>query len=170
MGVSGCGVLGGGADGLSSPLCFALLVRLLPFSLGFELPLLSSSPHQLGDLPGWGFLSSFTAVSLGGWSHPDSFFFFFFSFLSLSLFCLLLFYPVTWRVSCPPWRLKVFCQPSVDILCKSLYMEILSDVCVGEGEHHVLLLLRHLDPVIPFLPTWMNLEHILLSEISQTQR
>ena len=42
MGVSGCGVLGGGADGLSSPLCFALLVRLLPFSLGFELPLLVS--------------------------------------------------------------------------------------------------------------------------------
>ena len=90
MGVSGCGVLGGGADGLCSPLCFALLVRLLPFSLGFELPLLSSSPHQLGDLPGWGFLSSFTAVSLGGWSHPDSFFFsFFLFFLSLSFvsFC-----------------------------------------------------------------------------------
>ena len=34
----------------------------------------------------------------------------------------LLFYPVMWRVSCPFWRFMVFCQHSVDVLCKSFYM------------------------------------------------
>ena len=39
-----------------------------------------------------------------------------------SLFFFLLFYPVMWKVSCPFWRFKVFCQGSVDVLCKSFYM------------------------------------------------
>ena len=43
--------------------------------------------------------------------------------LSLSLF-FLLFYTVTGRVSCPFWRFKVLCQHSVDVLCKSFYMQM----------------------------------------------
>ena len=64
-------------------------------------------------------------------------------------FFFLLFYPVIWWVSCPFARFKVFCQHSVDVLCKSFYMEFFFfDVFVGEGEHHILLL-HHLNPTLP---------------------
>ena len=33
-----------------------------------------------------------------------------------------LFYPAMYRISWPFWRVKVFCQHSVDVLCKSFYM------------------------------------------------
>ena len=46
-----------------------------------------------------------------------------------------------WKVSCPFWRFKVFCQHSVDVLCGFFL-----NVFVGEGAHHILLLFRYLDP------------------------
>ena len=44
--------------------------------------------------------------------------FFFLPSLSFSL----LFYSDLWRVSCPLWRVKFFCQYSVDVLCKLFFM------------------------------------------------
>lgn len=59
-------------------------------------------------------VGSFTVPSQECQSHSDSF----------SLSCFLLFYPVMSRVSCPFWRLKLFCQHSVDVLCKQFYMQM----------------------------------------------
>ena len=77
--------------------CVALSLLCAPLSgwctflWGFEIP--SSSwliSHQLGGLPVWGLISSFTAASQEWWSHPDSFFFFFFFFF-FSSFSLIFF-------------------------------------------------------------------------------
>lgn len=104
-------------------LVFSLLsLAVALFSQGFEVPLhLSRPPHQFGDTPGCGFLSSFTAPSQECCSCPD-FLYFLFSLSRPLFFSPLLFYPVMWRVSGPFLRFKVFCQCSVDILHDSLYM------------------------------------------------
>ena len=130
--VWGFGVLGGGADGLCSSLCYTLLSpAALLFSEAFWSLHLSWPPCQLGSFPGHGFLSSFTAPSQDCWSHPDSF-------LSLSLF---FFNPVMWRVSCHFWKFKVVCQLpafsrcSVQIILHVVFF-FFFDVFVGEGKLH----------------------------------
>lgn len=152
--ISGYGVLGGGTNGLSGFVSALPSSSQLPcFSLRFLRSLcLSWSPYQLGGFPGCGFLSSFTDPSQEWecWSHPDSLFFFFF-FNLLSLFFPPLFYPVTWRISCPFWWFKVFCWPSEDVLCELFYMQIFFwCVCVRRWAPHLTLL-----PSWSCLLTWL---------------
>ena len=127
-------------------MCFSLptfpsSVQLLCFSLRLLIPKSQLISASVRWFPGYGLLYSFTVPSQECWSCLDSF---------LSLF--LLFYPVTWRVSCPFWRFNVFCQCSVDVLCESFYVSMVFLVCifVGEGECQVLLL-HHLDPTPWFI-------------------
>ena len=107
------------------PLLFPTQCSFCIFLCGFEISLFC--PISLSEgFPGYKFLSSFTAPSQECQSCPDSF-------LSLSFF--LLSYPVMWNVSFLFCRFKVFCQSSVDVLCKSFYMQMgFFDVFMGEGE------------------------------------
>ena len=98
--------------------------------------------------------------------------YFFFSFppslpLSPSLFLSFPFVlPIRLDVSCPSWRLKLFFQWSVDVLCQSFHMQMFSSVVAGEGEGHVLPL-GHPDPSTQLSTTKVNIEDIVLREISQ---
>ena len=70
--VSGCGVLDSGINGLLFPF---LSPAPTLFSEALMFPLHPSwSPHLLGGLPGYKFLSSFTASSQECWSCPESLF------------------------------------------------------------------------------------------------
>lgn len=84
-------------------------------ALGFPLHL-GLFPHQLCDLPGYGFLFSFIAPSQECWSHLDSFF----SSFSPSLFPFFL--PSYVEDFLPFGRFKAFFQRSIDVLCESFYM------------------------------------------------
>ena len=121
-------------------LCFALLSPAAAlFSTTLMSLYLSWSPHQLGDFPGCGFISSLTDLSQQGWSYPDSFFSLF-SFYSTHLGGEFLALLGDLRSASFQYMLCV----------NHSTCRFFSDVYVGEGEHHVLLF-HHLDPSPPVI-------------------